>query len=218
MRPCCCKETGGTWSKMSGTISWLSDTLRCPIGYLQQHPWNGWSMQRNWKGDEPTAAVNAPPPEPPALPLRLPILDERIIAAEARIERQRDEFRSLWRVTAYSEVTTWIATRQRLTPPGDISTDKSASVYQSDCAVGFRLASACSFASSWFRGNSPGLYLQRSRCSQNTFQRESAFLPLMPASLPCRLALLAQRSGNRNQESQNSHLTLTENPLPYGCG
>jgi hypothetical protein len=27
-----------------------------------------------------------------------------------------------------------------------------------------------------------------------------------------------QRSGNKNQESQNSHLTLTENPLPYGCG
>jgi hypothetical protein len=48
---------------------------------------------------------------------------------------------------------------------------------------------------------------------------KSAFLrPPMPAPQPCRLALLAQRSGNRNQESQNSHLTLTENPLPYGCG
>ena len=27
-----------------------------------------------------------------------------------------------------------------------------------------------------------------------------------------------QRSRSRNQESQNSHLTLPNNPLPYGCG
>jgi hypothetical protein len=37
-----------------------------------------------------------------------------------------DVFGSLGRITAYSEVTTWIATRQRLTPPGDISSRKSA--------------------------------------------------------------------------------------------
>jgi hypothetical protein len=49
---------------------------------------------------------------------------------------------------------------------------------------------------------------------------EGIHLPPAPdagaSTLPARPP--AQRSGSRNQELQNSHLTLTDNPLPYGCG
>src|ERR1700676_4040440 len=42
----------------------------------------------------------------------------------------------------------------------------------------------------------------------------------MPAPQPCPARASAQGAHGevRNQESQNSHLTLLANPLPYGCG